>query len=404
MSRIFVLTIGLIIVALIIGEGVLRGIGIPHTLNSGWGWTDSPGRKSSKYNDLASNQLGYRGQRIHYGTDDYVVVLVGDSGLEAAAGPLEHMPEQFLQKSLSSRLKKPVKVFSLAASGWGQDQQLLAVQEYFKTYRADLVLLWPTLGNDYWENAFPDRSPTPEAGHLKPTFRLIDQELHGPYFRSGSYWHGSAVLQLAESAMAKIRRETLEQRILRNWLKTMPAPHESEKPVHEELCEGLTVIDQREFYREIFELDPTIGYTLLSSDDFLNSRGFFSPYISAPSERDRYLIAITHMLLKHIKEEVARHQAKFLVFHVPREEFDRRGARMDKCVSNSQGSTFRVSFDYEGLLKNIMSSDDLVVVDLPWGEGNKHVVSPEDRHLNEIGNEQVMERLAVRLMERSLFD
>jgi hypothetical protein len=99
MSRIFALTIGLIIVALIIGEGVLRGIGIPHTLNSGWGWTDSPGRKSSKYNDLAANQLGYRGQRIHYGTDDYVVVLVGDRGLEASAGPLEHMPEQLLQKS-----------------------------------------------------------------------------------------------------------------------------------------------------------------------------------------------------------------------------------------------------------------------------------------------------------------
>jgi hypothetical protein len=77
---------------------------------------------------------------------------------------------------------------------------------------------------------------------------------------------------------------------------------------------------------------------------------------------------------------------------------------MAKCVSNSQGSTFRVSFDYQGLLKNIMSSDDLVIVNLPWGEGNKHVVSPEDRHLNEIGNEQVMERLAESLMERSLFD
>ena len=404
MSRTLAVTIGLIIVTLVIGEVVLRGIGIPHTLNSGWGWANSPGRKSSKYNDLTTNQLGYRGQRIHYGADDYVVVLVGDSGLEASAGPPEHMPEQFLQKSLSSRFEKPVKVFSLAASGWGQDQQLLAVQEYFKTYRADLVLLWPTLGNDYWENAFPDRSPTPEAGHLKPTFRLIDQELHGPYFRSGSYWHGSAVLQLAESAMAKINKETLEQRILRDWLKAMPAPHESEKQAHEKLCEGLTVIDQREFYRDIFELNPNIGYTLQSGDDFLNSRGFFPPYMSDPSERDRYLIKITQMLLRHIKEEVERHQAKFLVFHVPREEFDKRGARMVKCVSDSQGSTFRVSFDYERLLRNIISSDDLVIIDLPWGEGNKHVVSPEDRHLNDIGNEQVMERLAVSLTEHSLFD
>lgn len=396
------IAIGSIIVAIVIGEAVLRGIGMPHKLDSGWGWENSPGRKPSKFSDLTTNQLGLRGQTISYHTDDYVVLLVGDSGIEASAGPPEHMPEQFLQKSLAIRLKKPVKVFSLASSGWGQDQQLLTVQEYFRAYRADLVLLWPTLGNDFWENAFPDRSVTPEAGHLKPTFRLIDQELHGPYLSSGSYLHHSAILQLAESVMAKINKEPLEQRILRSWLIQMPAPHENKKQANESLCEGLIVIDQREFYRTIFELNPNIGYTVKSGEDFLSSRSMFSPYMSDLSKRDVYLIKITEHLLRRIKAEVEDHHAKFIVFHARREEFDKRGTQMVKCVSDAQGKTFGVSFDYEGLLKRIVSSSDLIVFDLPGG--NENVVSPEDRHLNNFGNMQAMEILSSSLMERAVFD
>ena len=131
-------------------EALLRGMGIPSTLKSGWGWENSAGRKLSKYADLTTNQFGYRGQSIHYQTEDYVVLLVGDSQVEAYANRPEHMPEQFLQKFLTSQLHTPVKVFSLASSGWGQDQQLLALQEYFNLYRADLVLLWATPGNDFW--------------------------------------------------------------------------------------------------------------------------------------------------------------------------------------------------------------------------------------------------------------
>jgi hypothetical protein len=254
-KRSLAIALGSVIVGIVIGEALIRGIGIPHKLNSGWGWEHSPGRQSSKYSSLTTNQLGYRGQTIEYHEDDYVVLLVGDSGLEASASPPEHMPEQFLQKALAARLNKPVKVFSLASSGWGQDQQLLAVQEYLRTYRANLVILWSTPGNDFWENAFPDRSATKKAGRLKPTFILIGQELDGPHFRSGSYLHHSAILQLAESVMAKINNETMEQRILRGWLKEMPPSHENKKPADESLCEGLTVIEQRELM--LGHLTPT---------------------------------------------------------------------------------------------------------------------------------------------------
>ncbi|WNM62059.1 hypothetical protein [Candidatus Nitrospira neomarina] len=394
------LVVGSIIIAILIMEAFLRGMGIPSTLNSGWGWANSAGRKFSKYDALTTNQFGYRGQSIHYQAEDYVVLLVGDSQVEAYAGRPEHMPEQFLQEFLTSQLHKPVKVFSLASSGWGQDQQLLAIQEYFKLYRADLVLLWATPANDFWENAFPDRSATQQAGPLKPTFRLVDQKLHGPYFLSGSYLHNSALAHLIERVMSNLQNETLEQRILRRWLQEMPSSHETHKIENKHACEGLTVINQGEFFNTIFELNDNMGYTVRSGQDVLNSRSLFSAYMVDPSRRDEYLVAITGSLLRHVKEEVERHHSKFLVFYPAREDFEKRAMQMVKCVSDSQDNLFRVSFDYKAGLQRVIPSDDLVIFDLPGG--NEIVISPSDRHLNDYGNELAMKNLSFILRERFL--
>lgn len=395
------IVLGSTIVAIFIMEAILRGIGIPAKLNSGWGWENSAGRKLSQYDALTTNQFGYRGQSINYHADDYVVLLVGDSQVEAYAGRPEHMPEQFLQESLTSQLHKPVKVFSLASSGWGQDQQLLAIQEYFRVYRADLVLLWATPGNDFWENAFPDRSATPQAGPLKPTFRLVDGELYGPYFRSGSYLHNSAIAQLIEAVIANMQKETLEQRILRRWLQEMPSSHTTHNPENEYVCEGLTVVNQVEFFNTIFEFNKDIGYTVKSGQDVLNSRSLFSAYMLDPSNRDEYLVAITENLLWHVKNEVEKNHSKFLAFYPVREDFDNRGMQMVKCVTDSQGNIFRVSLNYTSRLQDVISSEDLVIFDLPGG--NEIVVSRNDRHLNDFGNELVMKKLSLILMERSKF-
>ncbi len=402
MKQNLALIVGSTIIAIFIMEALLRGMGIPSTLKSGWGWENSAGRKLSKYDALTTNQFGYRGQSIHYQTEDYVVLLVGDSQVEAYANQPEHMPEQFLQEFLTSQLHKPVKVFSLASSGWGQDQQLLALQEYFNLYRADLVLLWTTPGNDFWENAFPDRSATSQAGPLKPTFRLTDGELYGPFFLSGSYLHNSAIVQLIETVMANFQKETLEQRILRRWLQKMPSFHKTRKPENEYVCEGLTVINQVEFFNTILDLNNEIGYTVKSGEDFLHSRSHFSPFMINPSRRDEYLVAITKSLLWHVKMEVEKHHSKFLAFYPVREDFDKRGKQMVKCVTDSQGNIFRVSLDYTRLLKDVISSEDLVVFDLPGG--NEIVVSRSDRHLNNLGNELGMKKLSLSLKERSLFD
>ena len=69
-------------------------------------------------------------------------------------------------------------MFSVGAGGYGQDQELLALREYYSKYRANLVLLWQTPGNDIWNNIFPTHWPT--NANPKPTFWLEDGRLKGP--------------------------------------------------------------------------------------------------------------------------------------------------------------------------------------------------------------------------------
>lgn len=150
----------------------LRLMDYPPTPKIGWKWDRSPYKSLANLSDTKVNQLGLRGRSIIDGKDKFVVVLVGDSYLEAGAQPFEDMPEQIFERELIERWGVlNARVSTVAAAGWSQDQQLLALESYFHRFRADLVLMWLTPFNDYWENTFVDRSVGPIAGPLKPTFR-----------------------------------------------------------------------------------------------------------------------------------------------------------------------------------------------------------------------------------------
>ena len=93
----------------------------------------------------------------------------------------EWMPERRLQHYLSDKVRKgsgKVNVFTIGTEGYGQDQQLLVLQEFYRSHRADMVVLWQTPDNDVWNNMFPTHWPA--NGWPKPTFRLINNELNGP--------------------------------------------------------------------------------------------------------------------------------------------------------------------------------------------------------------------------------
>ena len=93
---------------------------LPPRLVSGWKAFAAPAER---------NQLGFRGQRIDYATEDYVVVLLGDSQVEAMGLPFQSMPERALEAHLQIPNRR-TRVFSIGAGAYGTDQEYLAIEQY----------------------------------------------------------------------------------------------------------------------------------------------------------------------------------------------------------------------------------------------------------------------------------
>jgi hypothetical protein len=158
----------------------LQLIDYPSRPSMGWNWTKSPYKDDSFVSDQV-NELGYRGQSITYDNRDYVVLLLGDSFVEAGAQSQKVQPERILQFILNRYGIANARVYSLASAGWSLDQELIALQRFFARYRADAVVHWMTPSNDFWEAGNIDRSVTSVPGPLKPTFVLTHDGTLSPY-------------------------------------------------------------------------------------------------------------------------------------------------------------------------------------------------------------------------------
>lgn len=394
------LTLSSLLIICIFCEVVLRFFYEP--LNSGWSWNDSPRRVLAKFENDLPNQIDVRGQQIKYENYDYIILLLGDSQVEAATCSPNKMPEILLEKYLTKLINRKIKVFSIATSGWGQDQQLLALQRYYKNFRADLVLIWATPKNDFWENAFPDRSVTRIAGHLKPTFRLNSGNLTGPYFESNKYFKNSALLQLVTSGIQKLKEETMEKLILKEWTSDLPSPHHiSVKALNSKVKETIE-IDLNKYSQNLFDYSDNI-ITVLTYEDFINSRSHFSPYAIKKSDRDNYLINITKKLFENINILAKSNRSEMFVFYPIREDFDIISKNCVKYVKNYQSPNHvvPVNLDYLAILKEVIPDNKLIYFKLD-GE-NEICVNINDRHLNEIGNKQVIKNIAYFIQEKMKF-
>ncbi len=391
----FLLMIFSVFFVLVILEVGLRIFYTP--LITGWGWNNSPRRKLSNFKNDLPNQLGVRGQKINYSDSDFVIVLLGDSQVEAATSSPKEMPEILLENYLNSNQNKNIKVFSLAAAGWGQDQQLLALKNYFKHFRANLILLWATPENDFWENVFPDRSVCKQAGHLKPTFRLIDNNLSEVYYKDNCYYKNSALLHLIIKAWQAVNGKTIEQMILDDWLKSLPPAH-SVSTIR--IPANSIEIDKDFFSKNVFNFADKNNITILTYEDFIDSRSHFTPYIINKSKRDLYSIELTKKLFQTIINLSVEHKAKILVFYPLREDFNiiyKHSIKFVKSYQNSQ-FVFPVKFNYLSLLKKIIPQKILLYFELQ-GENNI-CVGEKDRHLNSFGNKEVMEMLTTYIIKK----
>lgn len=385
-----------LLISILAGEFLLRAFDHPSKLVSGWGWEDSPRHKLAKFENDSTNDLGLRGQRFFYDDDDYVVVLLGDSQVEAATSSPERMPERLLEKYLAIRMGRPVKVFSLAATGWGQDQQLIALEEYYKKYRADLVLAWITLHNDAWENAFPDRSTSRRAGHLKPTYLLKNDKLEGPFYKSDFFYSNSALIQLAVMSLANRKGESMEDVVLKDWLKKIPKPHGPDSEVASSDCARLPIADWIKFGEAIY--DQTIdlndkGYILETNEDVLSSRSHFTIYIdeSLYTERDKYIIKLTRKLFERIKKVASSHHSKFQAFDIERVVYQPLLA-LKMCIQ-TKGKPKSARLLNFGDLPRFVPDKNYLRIKLK-GTRKELVVGKKDLHLGDFGNDQAMKKIA----------
>jgi hypothetical protein len=372
----FSLAIGTVIACVLLAEIALQIIGKPSAAVSGWRFRGGPSE---------TNQLGFRGQPIRYGSDDFVVVLLGDSQVAAHACAVEWMPERRLQHYLNSNGttgSKNVKVFTIGTEGYGQDQQLLLMQEFYRTYRADMVVLWETPGNDVWNNMFPTHWPI-KNGWPKPTFRLMNNDLIGPTENMGdpvkpTNWK---LVALLDRVVPIFDRDG-------DWEKHLPEPY-----VPTTNHQGPVCTDWQDRYAD------DIGS--MRNENLQTEKTHLAMSLIPVSKRTQYGLELTKKLLSEIEKTVSKNGGRFVVFNT--DEPQDQGYNQPECkgsevVHHLNNKYYKTSRNqYWENVKHM--NDGLVSVTIPvrvsaWRRG------PDDGHLNEHAVDQVMQDLGEKLRDK----
>ncbi|MFM8567286.1 MAG: hypothetical protein ACKOCV_06350 [Gemmatimonadota bacterium] len=379
-----------------IRELVLRRLDVRVGLvRVGWTGRSSPlafGRGAERW---IFNQMDSRGVPIEYDDEDLVVVLVGDSQVEAAALENEGMPEVALRRSLASLTGRSIRVFSVAASGWGQDQGLLELGRYFERYRADIVINWLTPGNDLWENAFAQRTNDADPGPLKPTFALDGKDLVAPDERPGELVDRVALLQL-------LRRSILggtDRTALRGAGSLVPQP----KTVRDAGCGGLERIKWTDYFgndvADELEVEPDGRYLVTTVEAVADGRTHFGSRLAVLQSVDEYERDLMAALLQRMKQVAETHGSRFATFYAVSPVQEESAARVE-CVAGPDGSVRRLDPSEDAVLERVTAPGSLVRVRLP-GYLENHV-SRGDRHRSALGYQRAMGALARELVARGI--
>ena len=319
-----------------------------------------------------------------------------NSYIEAGTQPYEDMPEQILENLLTNKYGfKRVRVFSVASAGWGQDQELLSLGAYFSRFRADLVLMWLTPINDYWENGNVDRSVHFEAGHLKPTFQLInDSELRLEYPKKFQF----KIRLLLEKAIANLRggANGLEQFYVQQWLDQLPPSNITPAPPG--FCPP-TEVDQLDVVASFQRGGGRV--TAVTTEDLDHARSHFSHFLVPRSMRERYQINLTHRLIEETTKLALAHGAKFRAFY-PKGSDIERSLSLVKCVKDQMTGNYYLT-DFSDLVFDLRESnlkETLLHIDITSKTPNG--ISSRDWHLNRDGNLMAMDALAQQLLANGL--
>jgi len=356
----------LCLIPILIVEGLLQLIDKPfyrEEVRVGWKYQG---------NESHVNQVGYRGQNIDYSDDDFVIVLLGDSQVEAEAMTPENMAEKILEGYLKDSIPN-VKVFSLGSGGQGNDQQMEALQEYFKTYRADAVLQWFTPENDVWNNLFPTHIP--QDGQPKPTYRLENGALAGPFLKRDSLIIKNSLWKLGH----------LFQRIFLNPLKGIDKNYAAKylpEPVK----------GQAEAPEDFFD------WHLPATENFANEKTHSILDFEHVSPRTKYGVSLTKALLKNTQHITENNKAVYVLF-------DRESAPNARKDSSSyfvfeNNAYYKISKQTaQNHITDIMKEFPSFQLPLTVED---YRVSEADGHLNLEGNKQVLQSLCDSLFAKNI--
>jgi hypothetical protein len=356
-----------IVLSLIIVEIVLQITDKPLPVVSGW---------LNPKSKLETNQLGFRGQKYDYSDNDYIIVLLGDSQVAAEACSFYWMPEIRLEHHLNNKkhTKKVIKAFSIGAGGYGQDQQLLMLEKYYKTYRADMVILWQTPCNDIWNNIFPTHWP--KNGWPKPTFKIVNNELQGPDENFGQEltWSKFKLFSFVNKFFPMIDRDGA-------WEKYLPHPY---RPLTD--YKGKISHDWQERW------DHNTG--LMRYENLETEKSHLSILLTPVSPRMKYGLELTRSLLKKINSLVTKNNGKLILFYT---QSVNENCAQDEVVHLLNGNYYRTS--RKQMCDNIdYINAGFVSLTVPITISQWRV-GPEDGHLNEHATDQVMKDLSIPILK-----
>lgn len=327
--------------------------------------------------------MGFRGQEIIYSPDDFVVLLVGDSEIYAPAIPFEQRPEKRLEHHLKNYRNK-VKVFTVADMGYGQDQQYLALKEYYKKYRADLLLLLFTERNDIEDNMFP---VTGLNNTIKPTFWLENGELKGP--NRGLLEMAGSRIKLVLLWQRYVSRILGGESYLKKWVKEkLPPPYQPQSNYHGK-------VDYSWHKESLSYPDPQNTYRYIDCE----REGLGNQYIPRSKMRE-YGYNLIRKLFFEIKKLVEAHNGHFIIFKEER-PWELKDMEMEKAYF-LKGKYYRVSMrQYRDNMKELFEGFEHYRIPLNM---EKVTASKEDAHLGHEAIDKLMEKIAHMLFKDYLHE
>ena len=352
------------VVAGVVGAALLQVGYVPPPIVSGW---------RSFAPAAEQNELGFRGQPIAYSPEDYVIVLLGDSQVEAMGLTFDAMPERLLESQLDL-LGKKARVFGVGAGGYGQDQELLALREYFTKYRADLVVLWQTPANDIWNNVFKTHMG---SRNPKPTFWLDESgRLRGPSESLGEPLANSPVV-----ATALCQRAFGLPWSDKSWERRLPEPY-----VPLDHYDGPVRTEWQDRW------NTNLGR--MRDEDLSTEKSHLAVMLTPRSKRMQYGLDLTRALTQRIQELVTANHGRLVILQTDTHDIAQDGEQvyvLNKKYYRTSKGQYQANWSY------VNRGFDTEVIPLTVQDWR---LGPEDGHLNTQATKQVMTDLADRLRSR----